>query len=51
MIDMHQMHKEERSEWRTDANYRQEKTNKAINELSKAINEMISEQRHSQINT
>lgn len=50
MSDMHQMHKEERSEWRNDASYRQEQTNKAIGELSKAINEMISEQRHSQIN-
>lgn len=41
MSDMHQMHKEERSEWRNDASYRQEQTNKALYELSKAINDMI----------
>ena len=36
MFEMHQLHKEERSEWREDAN-------DALRELSKAINEMIIE--------
>lgn len=43
MYEMHQLHKEERSEWREDANYRQKQTNDALKELSKAINEMIAE--------
>jgi hypothetical protein len=45
--DLHNLHKQERTEWREDANNRQEKTNIALKELSKAINEMISEQKHS----
>lgn len=45
--DLHDLHKQERTEWREDANNRQEKTNIALKELSKAINEMISEQKHS----
>lgn len=43
MCEMHQLHKEERSEWREDANYRQKQTNDALKELSNAINEMINE--------
>lgn len=43
ICEMHQLHKEERSEWREDANYRQKQTNDALRELSKAINEMIIE--------
>lgn len=41
--EIHQLHKQERSEWREDANVRQKQTNEAIKELSKAINEMITE--------
>ena len=41
--DLHELHKEERGEWRADANHRQEKTNTALKELSKAINDMIYE--------
>lgn len=41
MCDMHQLHKEERTEWREDANIRQGQTNDALKELSKAINDMI----------
>lgn len=40
---LHELHKEERGEWREDANHRQEKTNTALKELSKAINDMIYE--------
>jgi cytochrome c556 len=46
MCDMHQMHKEERTEWREDANMRQKQTNEALKELSKAINDMIYEHGH-----
>lgn len=48
MCDIHQLHKEERSEWREDANYRQEKTNDALKELSKAINDMIYDHNHNE---
>ena len=41
--DLHDLHKEERGEWREDANNRQEKTNTALKELSRAINDMIYE--------
>jgi hypothetical protein len=41
MSNLHDLHKEERGEWREDANHRQEKTNAALKELSKAINDMI----------
>ena len=43
MSNLHDLHKEERGEWREDANHRQEKTNAALKELSKAINDMIYE--------
>ena len=43
MSNLHDLHKEERGEWREDANDRQEKTNAALKELSKAINDMIYE--------
>jgi cytochrome c556 len=49
MCDMHQMHKEERTEWREDANMRQKQTNEALKELSKAINDMIYEHGHENI--
>lgn len=39
--DMHDMHKQERSEWREDASSRQDKTNEALHELTKAINEVL----------
>lgn len=48
MCDIHQLHKEERSEWREDANIRQEKTNEALKELSKAINDMIYDHNHNE---
>jgi len=38
---IHDMHKQERSEWREEANSRQDKTNEALSELSKAINEVL----------
>jgi hypothetical protein len=38
---IHTMHKNERSEWREDANIRQKQSNEAIKELSSAIHEMI----------
>jgi len=41
--EIHQLHKQERSEWREDANTRQKQTNEALKELSRAINDMISE--------
>jgi len=41
--EIHQLHKQERSEWRDDANLRTRQTNEAIKELSRAINDMISE--------
>jgi hypothetical protein len=46
MCDMHQLHKDERSEWREDANRRQKQTNDALKELSKAINDMIYDHSH-----
>lgn len=46
MSDIHELHKEERHEWREDANYRQEQTNEALKELSKAINDMIYDHQH-----
>lgn len=48
MCDIHKLHKEERSEWREDANVRQEKTNNALKELSKAINDMIYDHNHNE---
>ena len=38
--DIHTMHKDERKEWKNDANERQSQTNEAIKELSKAIHEV-----------
>lgn len=38
--DIHAMHKDERKEWKNDANERQSQTNEAIKELSKAIHEV-----------
>jgi len=49
MCDIHQLHKEERSEWRDDANMRQKQTNDALKELSKAINDMIYDNNHENI--
>ena len=49
MCDMHQLHKEERSGWRDDANMRQKQTNDALKELSKAINDMIYDNNHENI--
>lgn len=46
--DLHSLHRNERSEWREDANYRQKQTNEAIKELSKAINDMIGEHQNNQ---
>jgi gas vesicle protein len=39
--EIHTLHKEERSEWREDANFRHKQTNDALKELSQAINDMI----------
>ena len=39
--EIHTMHKDERCEWRDDANLRQSQTNEALKELSKAINDLI----------
>lgn len=39
--DIHEMHKDERCEWKKDASVRQAQTNEALRELSRAINEMI----------
>jgi len=47
--EIHTLHKEERSEWREDANFRQKQTNDALKELSKAINEMIKDHNDNQI--
>jgi mannitol-specific phosphotransferase system IIBC component len=41
MNEIHDMHKQERSEWREDATSRQDKTNEALSELTKAINEVL----------
>jgi hypothetical protein len=38
---IHDMHKNERCEWRTDANLRQSQTNEALKELSNAIQDLI----------
>lgn len=39
--DIHSMHKDERSEWRSDANLRQVQTNEALKELSDAIRDLM----------
>jgi len=41
ICQIHDMHKDERSEWREDANLRQAQTNEAIKELSNAIQDLI----------
>ena len=38
---IHIIHKDERSEWREDANTRQSQTNEALKELSTAIQDLI----------
>lgn len=38
---IHDLHKEERVEWREDASIRQDKANQALSELTKAINEVL----------
>jgi len=38
---IHQLHKEERREWREDAATRQDKTNEAISELTKALHDVM----------
>lgn len=38
--EIHTMHKNERIEWKTDANRREEQTSKAICQLSSAINKI-----------
>jgi hypothetical protein len=38
---IHIIHKDERSEWREDANMRQSQTNEALKELSTAIQDLI----------
>ena len=38
---IHIIHKDERSEWREDANIRQSQTNEALKELSTAIQDLI----------
>lgn len=38
---IHTIHKDERSEWRQDANLRQAQTNEALKELSTAIQDLI----------
>jgi hypothetical protein len=38
---IHVIHKDERSEWREDANMRQSQTNEALKELSTAIQDLI----------
>ena len=40
IADIHTMHKDERTEWKNDANERQSQTNEAIKELSKTIHEV-----------
>lgn len=47
MNELHGLHREERSEWREDANFRQKQTNEAMKELSKAINDLIGEHQNS----
>jgi len=39
--DINELHRDERSEWREDASARQDKTNQALSELTKAINEVL----------
>ena len=39
--EIHNLHKEERVEWREDAAIRQENANEAMCELTKAINEVL----------
>lgn len=41
ICEIHKMQKDERCEWRADANVRQTQTNEALKELSKAIHELI----------
>jgi len=38
---IHVIHKDERSEWREDANMRQSQTNEALKELSTAIQDLV----------
>lgn len=39
--EINELHRDERSEWREDASARQDKTNQAMSELTKAINEVL----------
>lgn len=41
--EIHQLHKQERSEWREDANTRQKQSNEAMNGLTRAINDLLND--------
>lgn len=47
IFQIHTMHKDERAEWKKDANLRQEQTNYALKELSIAIQDLTKNQESS----